>query len=90
VRACVRVRAHVRAHTDRGLYRVIGNTVGTEARALNNQGGIAGLLLFTPNINMVRDPRWGRNQEVPSESPAHTAAYVSEFSSGVQQGNDPR
>ena len=40
--------------------------------------------------SLVRDPRWGRNQEVPSEAPVHTAAYVAGFSRGMQEGADPR
>jgi len=41
---------------DTELYRAIGAAIGMEARALNNQGK-AGLYLFAPNINLVRDPR---------------------------------
>ena len=49
---------------DRGLYTAVGNAIGLEARGLNNQGVAAGVYLFAPNVNMIRDPRWGRNQEV--------------------------
>ena len=41
---------------DEQLYASIGTAIGTEARALNNQAGKAGLYLFAPNINPVRDP----------------------------------
>lgn len=70
---------------DADLYREVGAAVGMEARALNNQGK-SGIYLFTPNINLVRDPRWGRIQEVPSESPAHTSAYATNFIAGFQTG----
>lgn len=52
---------------NRSLWRAVGETIGTEARALFNQGGIAQTELFTPDINPSRDPRWGRGMEVPSE-----------------------
>ncbi len=46
---------------DKALWHSVGQTIGLEARALSNQQ-VAGIYLFTPNINLVRDPRWGRNQ----------------------------
>ena len=39
-------------------------TISTEGRALNNQG-VAGLAFWAPDINLFRDPRWGREQETP-------------------------
>lgn len=49
---------------NRTLWSEIGRTIGTEARALFNQGFIAQSVLFTPDINPFRDPRWGRGMEV--------------------------
>lgn len=46
---------------NRTLWHGIGSTVSTEARAMNNVGR-AGLTFWTPNINLFRDPRWGRGQ----------------------------
>lgn len=57
------------------LWRTIGSTISTEARALHNQG-IAGLSFWAPDINEFRDPRWGRGQEVPGEDPFLTGACV--------------
>ncbi len=44
----------------------MGEVIATEARAMHNMGQ-AGLTFFAPNINIYRDPRWGRGQETPGE-----------------------
>ena len=44
----------------------MGEVISTEARAMHNIGQ-AGLTFFAPNINIYRDPRWGRGQETPGE-----------------------
>ena len=51
---------------------------------------IAGLNFFTPNINIVRDPRWGRGQETPGEDPFLTSQYVYALVRGLQEGEDKR
>ena len=53
-------------NTCRSLYEAIGGVIATEARAMYNAGQ-AGLTFFTPDLNIYRDPRWGRCQEVPGE-----------------------
>ena len=45
---------------------------------------------WAPDINLFRDPRWGRGQEVPGEDPTLTAEYVYHYSRGLQEGDDPR
>ena len=50
-------------------------------------GGI-GLTFWTPNINIFRDPRWGRGQETYGEDPYLTGAIGVEFVKGIQ-GDDP-
>ncbi len=59
------------------LVHRIGSIISTEARAFNNQGR-TGLNFFTPNVNIFRDPRWGRGQETqvkihisPHNMPTH-------------------
>lgn len=52
---------------DPALWQAVGEAIGLEARALYNAGANGALRLFAPNINLARDPRWGRNQEVPGE-----------------------
>ena len=46
----------------------------------------AGLVFFTPNINIFRDPRWGRGQETPGEDPFLTSQYVYALITGLQVG----
>ncbi|CAF2075646.1 unnamed protein product [Rotaria magnacalcarata] len=70
------------------IYRV-ANAISTEARAFNNEGQ-AGLTFFTPNINIFRDPRWGRGQETPGEDPFLTSQYVYALINGLQRGEDDR
>lgn len=69
------------------LFEAIGKAVSTEARAMHNNG-LAGLNLFTPNINIYRDPRWGRGQEVPGEDPVLTGAYATALVRGLQERED--
>ncbi|CAF3378305.1 unnamed protein product [Rotaria sp. Silwood1] len=70
------------------VYRM-ANIISTEARAFNNEGR-AGLVFFTPNINIFRDPRWGRGQETPGEDPFLTSQYVYALINGLQRGEDER
>lgn len=53
--------------------------------------GLAGLTYWSPNINIVRDPRWGRTQETPGEDPLLSSKYASGYVRGLQQtdGDDP-
>jgi beta-D-xylosidase 4 len=70
------------------VHRAAG-VISTEARAFNNEGR-AGLEFFTPNINIFRDPRWGRGQETPGEDPFLTSQYVYALITGLQRGDDER
>lgn len=61
------------------LYWLVGHHDGIEARAINNLRNHAtqnnygdGIDYWSPTVNMQRDPRWGRNQEVPGEDPELT------------------
>lgn len=67
-----------------------GQVVSTEARAMYNVG-LAGLTYWSPNVNIVRDPRWGRTQETPGEDPLLSSKYASGYVRGLQQtdGGDP-
>ena len=47
------------------LFRAVGEAIGTEARALSNVGAADGWTFWSPNVNIYRDPRWGRGQETP-------------------------
>ncbi len=48
-----------------------------------------GLTFFSPNINIVRDPRWGRGQETYGEDPYLTGKLGVAFITGLQ-GDDPK
>ena len=70
--------------------------IGTEARAKHNQAVRAGrrainegLDFWSPNINIFRDPRWGRGQETYGEDPFLTGRMGVAFVTGLQ-GDDPK
>ena len=71
------------------LWSQIGAVVGTEARVMMNYGN-AGGTFWAPNINLVKDPRWGRLQETPGEDPIVTATYAHLFVAGVQGNRSER
>ena len=54
----------------------------------NSPGRTAGLTYWSPNINIFRDPRWGRGQETYGEDPYLTGRMGVAFVTGLQ-GNDP-
>lgn len=58
--------------------------IGTEARAVYNAGQAKGMTFWAPNINIFRDPRWGRGQETPGEDPLVTGKYSVAYVRGVQ------
>lgn len=68
---------------NRTLWRAIAGAVAVEARAMYNVGQ-AGLTFWAPNINIFRDPRWGRGQETPGEDPMVASAYSVEYVKGFQ------
>jgi len=59
-----------------------------EAVKQGNRGQYWGLTFWTPNINIFRDPRWGRGQETYGEDPCLTSKIGLAFVRGLQ-GNDP-
>ncbi|MGA9648386.1 glycoside hydrolase family 3 protein, partial [Pedobacter sp.] len=59
------------------------------AQSIGNYGQYAGLTFWTPNVNIFRDPRWGRGQETYGEDPLLTATIGSAFVKGLQ-GDDPK
>ena len=66
---------------NRTLWHATGQATGVEARGKNNAlaGGMyQGLTLWAPNVNLFRDPRWGRGQETPGEDPKENGEYAIE------------
>ncbi len=80
---------HLGASFNMSLVHLMAETISTEARAFSNEGR-AGLVFFTPNINIFRDPRWGRGQETPGEDTFLTSEYVYNLIDGLQNGDDER
>jgi beta-glucosidase len=80
------------------LFHREGTVIGIEGRAkfndyANQHNGDskwwAGLTYWTPNINIFRDPRWGRGQETFGEDPFLTSEIGIEYVKGIQ-GDDPK
>jgi len=81
---------------DDPLIHEMAMVIGTEARAKHNQAVRAGrrdimegLDFWSPNINIFRDPRWGRGQETYGEDPFLTGRMGAAFVTGIQ-GDDPK
>ena len=79
---------------DPALVHAMGNVISTEARGKYNQAQregnhriFYGLTFWSPNINIFRDPRWGRGQETYGEDPFLTGKLGVAFISGVQGGD---
>ncbi len=80
---------------DTRLENRVSTVISTEARAKyndaiahNNHGRYYGLTFWSPNINIFRDPRWGRGQETYGEDPYLTSQMAVQFIRGMQ-GDDP-
>lgn len=76
----------------------LGAIIATEQRALWLAGATEengsppphiGLDAWSPNINIGRDPRWGRLQEVTSEDPFINGNWGAQYTRGIQGGEDP-
>jgi beta-glucosidase len=83
---------------DEALIKEVGAAIADEGRAKHNaavaaSGGASarysGLTFWTPNINIFRDPRWGRGQETYGEDPFLTGTLGAAFVRGLQ-GDDPK
>ena len=61
--------------------------VSDEGRAMYN-GGLGGLTYWSPNVNIFRDPRWGRGQETPGEDPVLAGKYAASYVRGLQGNLD--
>lgn len=81
---------------DVGLVERVADAISDEARAKHHEavrrgarGQYQGLTFWSPNINIFRDPRWGRGQETWGEDPTLTGELGAAFVRGMQ-GRDPR
>jgi beta-glucosidase len=81
---------------DEDLIFRVSTAISDEARAKyheyirnNSHARYQGLTFWTPNINIFRDPRWGRGQETYGEDPFLTGKIGVQFIKGLQ-GDDPK
>ncbi|HMQ46575.1 MAG TPA: glycoside hydrolase family 3 N-terminal domain-containing protein [Saprospiraceae bacterium] len=81
---------------DTDLMQRVGEAISDEARAKYNvsaakgfRGRYQGLTFWTPNVNLFRDPRWGRGQETYGEDPYLTSRIGVSFVEGLQ-GDHPK
>ncbi len=81
---------------DPDMMEQVGDAISTEARAKYNQQQACGdrdiykgLTFWSPNINIFRDPRWGRGHETLGEDPWLTGELGKRFVNGLQ-GHDPK
>ena len=84
------------ASFDTALMHDVATAISDEARAKHHEflrrgerARYQGLTFWSPNINIFRDPRWGRGQETYGEDPFLTARMGVAFVKGLQ-GDDPR
>ncbi len=77
------------------LVQQIGAAISTEGRAkfnvaqkINNYSIYAGLTYWSPNVNIFRDPRWGRGMETYGEDPYLSGTIGAAYVKGMQ-GDDP-
>jgi len=80
---------------DADLIENVASAISDEARAMYNisqkrgmKGQYSGLTFWSPNVNIFRDPRWGRGQETYGEDPFLSGLIGSAFVRGLQ-GSDP-
>ena len=84
---------------DTDLTLQAGHVTSTEGRALHNEvmahyngasQEASGLNCFSPNVNLLRDPRWGRAEETFGEDPYLISQQSVAYTKGLQQGSDPK
>ena len=87
------------ASFDADLVMKVGQVTADEGRALHNEmmtsnngssPEAAGLNCFSPTVNLVRDPRWGRAQESYGEDPYALSVLGSAYTRGLQEGDNKK
>ncbi|MEW1718002.1 glycoside hydrolase family 3 C-terminal domain-containing protein [Streptomyces sp. NPDC093109] len=70
------------------LVRRVGEAVSTEVRAMRTQDERVGLNVWSPTVNLLRNPLWGRNEEGYAEDPGLTSAIAVAYTRGLR-GDHP-
>ncbi|MCE7080001.1 glycoside hydrolase family 3 C-terminal domain-containing protein [Streptomyces sp. ST2-7A] len=73
---------------DEELLREIGEAVGREVLAMRSRDPRVGLNVWSPTVNLLRHPLWGRNEEGYAEDPRLTAALATGYTRGLR-GDHP-
>jgi beta-glucosidase len=73
---------------DAGLVQAVGTAVAEEVRAMHRRDPAVSLNVWAPVVNLLRDPRWGRNEEGYSEDPLLTARTAIAYCRGLS-GDHP-
>ncbi len=73
---------------DRDLLFDVASAISDEARALQSAGR-SQVMIYSPTVNMARDPRWGRNEECYSEDPYQMSQMAKMYIRGMQ-GTHPK
>ncbi|MFJ5732945.1 glycoside hydrolase family 3 C-terminal domain-containing protein [Streptomyces paradoxus] len=71
-----------------GLVRRVGDAVSREIRAMRAKDDRVGLNVWSPTVNLLRHPLWGRNEEGYSEDPKLTSAIATAYTRGLR-GDHP-
>ena len=74
---------------DPGLAQQVGRAIAREVRALHDQDPLISLNVWAPVVNLLRDPRWGRNEEGYAEDPLLTAIIATAFCRGMAGDHRP-
>ncbi|GAB7104800.1 glycoside hydrolase family 3 C-terminal domain-containing protein [Streptomyces phaeofaciens JCM 4814] len=70
------------------LVRRVGEAVSKEVRAMRGRDDRVGLNVWSPTVNLLRHPLWGRNEEGYSEDPKLTSAIATAYTRGLR-GDHP-
>ncbi|MGW7527394.1 glycoside hydrolase family 3 C-terminal domain-containing protein [Streptomyces sp. NPDC054783] len=70
------------------LVRRVGEAVSKEVRAMRARDDRVGLNVWSPTVNLLRHPLWGRNEEGYSEDPKLTSAIATAYTHGLR-GDHP-
>ncbi|MDR0222647.1 MAG: glycoside hydrolase family 3 C-terminal domain-containing protein [Oscillospiraceae bacterium] len=72
---------------DPALMRELGEIAGTEARVYHKKEPCSKLMMFGPTVDLLRDPRWGRNEEGYGEDPFLAGEMSAAYAKGMRGGD---
>lgn len=72
------------ASWDQEAIRAAGEVVGREARIIHDNYPWGGISRWAPTVDLLRDPRWGRNEEAYGEDPVQVGTMAAAYVKGIQ------